>query len=143
MTKIRKNKIMVFGTFDFLHKGHISFFKQAKRLAKNPYLIVSVARDINVLKIKKQKPFFNEKQRLKQVKQTKIPDKALLGNINGFLPHIVRQNPEIIALGYDQKAYVKNLKTLLKKAGRDVKVVRLKPFLPNIYKSSLLKKIKM
>ena len=39
---------MVFGTFDGLHKGHINFFQQAVKLAKNSYLIVSIARDKNV-----------------------------------------------------------------------------------------------
>ena len=52
--KIGENmeKIMVFGTFDGVHKGHINFFKQARVLSKNPYLIVSIARDKNVKKIK-------------------------------------------------------------------------------------------
>ena len=41
---------MVFGTFDGLHKGHLNFFKQAKKLAQKSFLIVSIARDLNVLK---------------------------------------------------------------------------------------------
>jgi cytidyltransferase-like protein len=52
MLKPWKTIVMVFGTFDFLHKGHLNFFKQARSLAKNPYLIASVARDYNVKRIK-------------------------------------------------------------------------------------------
>ena len=47
-----KVKIMAFGTFDILHAGHLNFFKQARKLSKYPFLIVSVARDVNVKKIK-------------------------------------------------------------------------------------------
>ena len=41
---------MVFGTFDILHQGHLDFFKQARKLVANPFLVVSVARDVNVKK---------------------------------------------------------------------------------------------
>ena len=50
-----KTRIMVFGTFDGIHRGHLHFFKQARGLVKNPYLIVSVARDVNVKRIKGRK----------------------------------------------------------------------------------------
>ena len=59
---------MVFGTFDGLHKGHISFFKQAKNLIKNSFLIVSIARDKNVIKIKGKEPKLSENERLILVK---------------------------------------------------------------------------
>ena len=48
--KTVEKRIMVFGTFDGLHKGHLNFFKQAKNFAENSFLIVSVARDKNVFK---------------------------------------------------------------------------------------------
>ncbi|MBU2575665.1 hypothetical protein KKF64_01055, partial [Patescibacteria group bacterium] len=44
--------------------------------------------------------------------------------------------PDIIALGYDQKAYTENLEKQMKKRGIDVKVARLKPYKPTKYKSS-------
>lgn len=130
---------MVFGTFDVLHQGHLNFFRQARRLAKNPYLIVSVARDQNVKKIKKREPLHNEKQRLMQVRKLSITDKAVLGGLANHLPHIIREKPDIIALGYDQKAYTKNLQRLLKKQGLNVRIVRLKAFKPLVFQSSLIK----
>ena len=60
-------KIMVFGTFDGLHKGHIHFFNQAKNIVKNSFLIVSIARDKNVLKIKGKLPILNEIDRMNLV----------------------------------------------------------------------------
>ena len=47
----KRTKIMIFGTFDGLHKGHLNFFKQAKNFIQNSFLIVSIARDKNVYKI--------------------------------------------------------------------------------------------
>ena len=133
---------MVFGTFDGLHKGHLNFFKQAKRLAKNSFLIVSIARDMNVKRIKKNKPILSENKRMILIKKNKVADKVILAGIKNYLAHILKENPDIIALGYDQKHYVKNLRKDIKEKDLSIKVVRLKPYKQNIYKNSLLKKIK-
>ncbi|MFA6076983.1 MAG: adenylyltransferase/cytidyltransferase family protein [Candidatus Paceibacterota bacterium] len=136
---MKKKKIMVFGTFDGLHKGHIDFFKQAKNLAQISFLIVSIARDKNVKRIKGKSSYLNENQRLALVKKCKLVDKAVLSGIKNHIPHIIKEHPDIIALGYDQKAYVQNLKKDLKNKGLIVKMARLKPFKEKIYKSHLLK----
>lgn len=136
---MKKTKIMVFGTFDGLHKGHLSFLKQAKKLSVKPFLIVSIARDKNVSKIKGEKPMFSEKERFALVEKSKFVDKAVLAGKVKYLPHILRERPDIIALGYDQKAYVKNLKKDLKNKGISVKIVRLKPYKAKTYKNHLLK----
>jgi len=137
--KNRRTKIMVFGTFDGLHKGHLNFFKQAKKLVKNSFLIVSIARDKNVSKIKGQLPIRNEKKRIILVKNSAFVDKVVLSGVKDHIPHIVKEHPDIIALGYDQEAYVQNIKKDLKNKGVLVKVVRLKPFKEKIYKNNLLK----
>ena len=130
---------MVFGTFDGLHPGHLNFFQQAKNLSQNPFLIVSVARDKNVRRIKNKKPQFSARKRMFLVKKTKIADKIVLGGNKSHLPHIIKERPDVVALGYDQKYYVKNLKEDLKKNGLEVKIIRLKPFRAKIYKNHLLK----
>ncbi len=132
-------KIMVFGTFDFLHKGHLDFFKQARKLAKNPFLIVSIARDSNVNKIKGKKPILSEKKRAQEVKSTGLVDKVVLGGKSSYLPHILKEKPNIIALGYDQSAYTENLQTSLMDKGLAVVIKRLKAYNPHLYKSSILK----
>lgn len=140
---MKKIKIMVFGTFDGLHKGHVSFFKQARALAPNSFLIVSVARDINVQRIKGHKPFFGEKGRLAMIKEHKFGDKVVLGGTKNYLPHVLKESPDIIALGYDQRSYVKNLKKDLKNKGILVSIVRLKSYRANVYKNHLLKNKKV
>ncbi len=132
-------KIMVFGTFDGLHKGHINFFKQAKKFIKNSFLIVSIARDKNVLRIKGKYPDKNEKERKILVGKCILVDKVVLAGLRNHISHILKIHPSIIALGYDQKAYVKNLKKDLKNKGLLVKIVRMKPYKEHIYKNHLLK----
>ncbi len=140
LEKNEQTKIMVFGTFDGIHKGHLNFFKQAKKLSKNSFLIVSVARDKNVLKIKGQLPFLKELKRINLIKKYKIADRVILSGVKNHIPHIIRECPDIIALGYDQKAYVKNLRKDLKNKGVSIKIVRLKPYKEKIYKNNLLKR---
>jgi FAD synthetase len=133
-------KIMVFGTFDILHKGHLNFFKQARQLAKKPFLIVSVARDSNVKKIKGKKPTHNQNSRLQKLKKCPLVNRVVVGAKADYIGHILRERPSIIGLGYDQKAYTANLRQLLNKRGLKVKIRRLKPFKPAVYKSSLFKR---
>ncbi len=135
-----QTKIMIFGTFDGLHEGHLNFFKQAKKLHQNSFLIVSIARDKNVKRIKGVKPFLNEKKRTNLVKKSKLVDKVVLGSLKNYFFHIKKEKPNIIALGYDQKAYVKELRKDLKNNNFLIKIKRLKPYKQNIYKSHLLNK---
>lgn len=141
MRKQKSNpRIMVFGTFDGLHEGHRHFFKQAKKLSIKSYLIVSIARDRNVKVIKKALPGLNEKKRMLLVRKSGLADKVVLSGIRNHIPHIVKEKPDIIALGYDQRFYVKNLKNKLKNKGLQTSVVRLKPFKKSIFKNHLLRK---
>jgi len=132
-------RIMVFGTFDGLHPGHINFLKQAKNFMKNSFLIVSIARDKNVLRIKGKYPDKNERERMVLAKKCKLVDQVVLSGLKEHLPHIIKMRPDIIALGYDQKAYVQNLKKDLKNKGILTKIVRLKPHKEKIYKNHLLR----
>ncbi len=133
-------KIMVFGTFDNLHKGHLNFFKQARKLAKKSFLVVSVARDQNVKRIKGKYPELNEKKRIILIRKSKVADKVVLSGVKNHILHILQESPDIIALGYDQSVYVKNLKKDLKSKGIFVKIVRLKPYKEKIYKNHLLRR---
>lgn len=131
-------RVLVFGTFDILHPGHRDMFRQARALADNVKLIVSVARDKNVVRIKGRAPRHDEHARLERVKALPEVSRATLGGIREHMPHIIRLNPDIIALGYDQKAYVAGLRQELRAAGLKTKVVRLNPFHPEKFKSSFM-----
>ena len=136
-------RIMVFGTFDMLHAGHEDFFKQARALARDPYLLVSVARDSAALRLKGVKPYHTENERLALVSAHQLVDEALLGDEVGYIEHIQRCRPDNIALGYDQMGeYVENLARDLKRAGLNTSIIRLHAFKPEEYKTSKLRKRK-
>lgn len=124
--------VMVFGTFDGLHQGHQFFLKQASALSQN--LIIVIARDQNVKMIKEKKAHFSEKERA-QIVQTFLPAaRVVLGDLNDFYQPLKKHQPEIIALGYDQKADLAQIQKNLPQ----VKIIRLPAFHPEKYKSSLL-----
>ena len=132
-------KVMIFGTFDMIHEGHLDFFRQARTLATTPYLIVSVARDEVVTRIKNAKPKNSEGARLAVVKKHELVDEAVLGDESGYIGHILTNMPDIIALGYDQGGeFVLNLGKDLRAAGMETRVVRLGAFKPEVYKTSKL-----
>ena len=135
-------RIMVFGTFDILHGGHEDFFRQARELADEPHLIVSVARDSAAARHRGALPHSSESDRLTQVRAHALVDAATLGDEEGYMDHIRANKPDIIALGYDQRGeYVEDLEEDLRAAGLNVRVIRLKPFKPDVFKTSLLRDI--
>ena len=137
---MKKTRIIVFGTFDCLHPGHLDFFKQARSLSKNPHLMVSIARDVNVKRIKGINPQNTERDRLAVVASCRLVDEAVLGGIKDYLSHIISLKPNIIALGYDQHAYIQGLESSLIELGFVVKVKRLKSYKPQAFKTSKLLK---
>lgn len=133
-----QKKVMVFGTFDCFHAGHESLFEQAKQLGD--YLIVIVARDETVKNIKGEYPKYPEKERLNIVKQHRLVDKAVLGEIGDKHKVVLKYRPDFIALGYDQFTFTYRLEKILIDAKINAEIHRLKAFKPEIFKSSLLKK---
>lgn len=132
-------RIMVFGTFDVIHKGHEHFFGQARALAPDPYLIVSVARDAVASRIKGFTPRHHESERLAAAVAHPLVDKAVVGDEIGYLQHIQAEKPDIIALGYDQHGeFVDGLEECLRSAGLTAKIVRLAAYKPDVYKTSKL-----
>lgn len=133
-----KNKVMVYGTFDVLHPGHIDFLRQAKKLGS--FLVVSVSRDLNAKKFKGRAPVFGEHERLAVIESIRYVDKAVLGDKYYYLKHTLKERPDIIALGYDQRAYEKHLKADVKKGKLKTKIIRLKPYRSKRFKSTVYKK---
>lgn len=132
---------MVFGSYDFLHLGHLKFFEEAKKHGgKLGKLIVCLARDENAAKTKGRTPFFSESERLKLVSSLRAVDKALLGDKKDFFKAVKKEKPNVIVLGYDQPADEKAIKATLAKLGLKTKVIRLKKsFLPHKCKSSKIR----
>lgn len=128
---MKKVKVVCAGTFDHLHPGHVNFLKQAKALGDE--LIVIIARDETVKKIKGFLPTHNERQRRNNVEDTGVPDFVILGNLDTDLFQILEElEPDVIALGYDQRVSEDEIK----KKFPNCRIVRLLSFSPEKYKSS-------
>ncbi|HBO16438.1 MAG: FAD synthase [Candidatus Moranbacteria bacterium GW2011_GWE2_35_2-] len=139
MNKIKKKKVMVFGTFDIFHPGHRSFLNQAKKYGN--YLIVVVARDKTVKVFKKQDTKNKEKVRTKMIQESALADEVILGSLGDKYAIIKKRKPNVICLGYDQEFFIENLKSKLKEFGLiKTEIIRLKSYKPEIYKSSKLRK---
>jgi FAD synthetase len=132
-------KVLVFGTFDGLHPGHMDLFRQAKDLGDQLHIVV--ARDETVLATKKRSPVNSEQARLQQVQQALPMAIVQLGNPGDKYAIVEAIRPDIIALGYDQKFFTEALESELLKRGLRPRIVRLKAFRPDQYKSSLLREM--
>ena len=127
-------RVMAFGTFDQFHPGHLYFLQQAKRHGDE--LVVVVARDQTVKAVKGRFAVQAEDQRLAQLALVDCVDTAVLGN-PGDKYAVVRQfQPEVICLGYDQRAFTDELPRHFPR----VKIVRLPAFHPERYHTSKFEK---
>jgi FAD synthetase len=120
--------VMCFGVFDRFHLGHLSYLKQAQKYGNQ--LIIIVARDKTVLKVKGKLPRQNENERRLFLEKNGFA-KAKLGQLRDRFKVIEKYKPDIICLGYDQAVDETSLQKYF--FGR---VIRLKPYKEKIYKSS-------
>ncbi|MBI1984508.1 MAG: adenylyltransferase/cytidyltransferase family protein [Candidatus Wildermuthbacteria bacterium] len=132
-----KKRVAVFGIFDGVHKGHRSLFSQAKK--KGDELFVIVGRDSTVLRLKKKKPRFSEKERLSMVLKEKLVDLAVFGDKELSTYKVIEKvKPNVICFGYDQKRLFRDCKKWIAANKKKISVFCLKPFHPEIYHSSRL-----
>lgn len=129
---------MVFGTFDLLHNGHIHFLNEAKKLGDK--LIVALATDNVVARLKGQLPYNSLARRQKNLKRLSLADEIIVGDDTlGGWSVIERYNPDIIALGYDQKEMAKELKSFFVKRRKSFKLVFVGPHSDQTLHSSILR----
>ncbi len=118
----RPKKVLVAGTFDIIHAGHIRFLREAWKLG---LVYAVVARDKNVQKFKGRLPIMPENMRLEVVSSIKYVYKALLGDDTDLLKPVERVRPDIIFLGPDQPMDEKFLKRELERRGIKAEVRRM------------------
>ena len=133
--------VLAFGTFDIIHPGHIAYLSAASRLGNK--LIVIVARDDSVRMLKKREPFLDEDARCTIVNSLKMVDRAVLGNKlkkpSDIYNIFKKYRPDVIAIGYDQKANIPAMREWLDHNKIKAKIVRLKVKInDDVYKSSKL-----
>jgi FAD synthetase len=130
--KSRGQKIVVLasGVFDLLHLGHVKFLEEAKKAGgENAWLLVIVARDSTVQKMKGRRPVMLEGQRRALVESLRVVDEAVLGLADFDIGDVIeRVKPDVIALGYDQAEMEAQVRAYVNKHGLGVKIIRLGKF---------------
>jgi FAD synthetase len=128
--------VMAGGTFDIIHPGHLETLEGAKSLGD--VLVVSVARNKTVEKMKGKPPANDEVLRQRLVSSIRCVDAALLGSEIDILETVDLVRPDIIALGYDQHHSEASMVEGCIKRGLKVEIVRLSSKNPAIKTSFIL-----
>ena len=118
-------RVMAVGFFDLLHAGHLHYVEQAKSLGEE--LVVVIAHDETVRK-QKHEPVTGQDLRRRMVEGLKPVDQAIIGNPPGVpIFEILKQiDPDLIALGYDQKHSIDAIRKGLDQHGfKHVEVTRV------------------
>lgn len=133
-------KVLIFGDFDLVHPGHIHFMREAKKEADE--LIVAVTCSSVINQLKGRKPMYSERERLKAVRAVPIVTRVLLGDkqLKSFSV-IQRVRPNVICVGYDQRALEKELRAYIASNELIIPVRRLTAYHPETFKSSIRKNL--
>jgi FAD synthetase len=122
--------ILASGVFDLLHYGHIKFLEEAKKYGgPGARLVVIVARDDTVMKLKGRRPIIPEDQRRALVEALEVVNEALLGYEEMDLEAVIeRIKPDVIAVGHDQNDIEVWTRGIVAEKGLDLRVVRIGRF---------------
>jgi FAD synthetase len=137
MKKEQQNKkILVFGSFDGIHEGHIYFLNEAKKLGD---LYISVASDESVRFRKWKDPKHDAKTRMQDMINLNIALDVILGDTTPTTwSPIAQVRPDIVAIGYDQDSLEAALKTPQAKYGFEI--IKIKGYKENELHSSIINK---
>lgn len=137
---IKKTTILTFGTFDHFHAGHEYYLAEAYKKAPDPkQLIVIIARDQTVEKVKGFKPTDNEQTRKLNVAKSSFVTTTILGDLDNPYAILSQINPDLICLGYDQSAFITDLPQKLQELNLNPEIIRIPAYHPEKYKSSIIK----
>ena len=129
------SRVLVFGTFDALHPGHIHFLRQARK--HGSWLVASVARDQFVRNHKQREPFDHETKRLLSLLDSSLVDEAYFSDeAVGSFQIVLRSRPDVICVGHDQGSLKTHLEEWLQEHRLDIPVELMAPHHPERYKSS-------
>ncbi len=139
MIKIAK-KVLIAGTFDLVHPGHIYLINEAAKLGD---VYVIVATDKNRELYSGETPIVPEEQRLAVIKSIKNVKDAKLGrHDNDTLKTVEEIKPDIVLLGPNQKYSIETLRKGLIDIGLNkVEVKKLEVYFKKyeLHSSSLIK----
>ncbi len=122
--------VLAAGVFDLLHYGHIRYLEEAKKIGgPNSRLVVIVARDETVKRIKGTEPVIPEDQRRAVIEALKVVDEALLGFEDMDLDRVLQQvKPDIVVVGHDQEAIKAQVEKINRAREMHIRIVQTHQF---------------
>lgn len=116
-------RVLATGVFNILHPGHLLFLEEAKKLGDE--LVVIVSSDKIAGKLKKGF-ILPQDQRARMAGALKPVDKVFIGDESDTMKLLPVIQPDVIALGHDQKINEELLQDKLALLGLRTKIVRIK-----------------
>jgi len=135
--------VLVFGTFDHLHKGHRHFLQSAS--ARGDRLTAVVSADAFVMSTKGRNPHHNQQIRMKMLEKSGLVNRVLPADYPvGGWEILDRERPDVICLGHDQWKMKDSLETWLETKGSEYqpKIFMLQAYQRSKYSSSRISRIK-
>jgi len=122
--------VLAAGVFDLLHYGHIRYLEEAKRTGgEDARLVVIVARDETVRRLKGQDPIIPEDQRRAVIEALKVVDEALLGYEDMDLIQVIEQvKPDVVVMGHDQQSIKSQVEKVNQVLNADIEIVQITQF---------------
>ncbi len=126
-SEIEKNyrKVLIAGTFELLHPGHISYMEQAWRLGR---VVAVVSRDVNAARIKRRSLVIPAENRLRVVSSIYYIHKARLGYEDDMLRVVEEERPDVVLLGANQPFDEKSLLEKFRRRGIEAQILRADPY---------------
>ena len=98
-------------------------------VGKNSKLVVIVARDKTVIRMKGKSPVIPEDQRRALVEALEVVDEALLGYEDMDLDSVIeRIKPDVIAVGYDQDEIEEITRGIVEEKGLKLRIIKIGRF---------------
>ncbi|MBP6911623.1 MAG: adenylyltransferase/cytidyltransferase family protein [Candidatus Pacebacteria bacterium] len=130
-------KILVFGTFDILHDGHMFLFEFARK--QGDRLVASIAHDEVVFRLKKHVPKNTMHSRAALLEENGLVDEAHVGDSElGIWSILHTYHPDLIVVGYDQDALYEALDTYKNTTRLGFSIIRAPAYKGERLHSSLL-----
>ena len=122
--------VLTSGAFDLIHYGHIRLLEEAKSHGgPDARLVVIIARDETVRRLKGKAPVFPEDQRRALLEALKVVDEALLGYEDLDMATVIEKvKPDIIAVGHDQEDIERMAKEAIAEKGLPIQIVKIGKF---------------